>query len=129
MQKLLLTDTALKRKMAFVLLHMIMHCILILLYGLAYTAYKLAGRILLIGICHWLTYDSLGFSYQFYADCNTLPSLLAMTIVPTWAIVFFTKARLLLATVAMGLLGSWHLSTGTRVDIERAELLPTAPTP
>lgn len=47
-KKLLFTGRALKRKMAFVLLHMIMHGILVFLGHLADCANKLAGGILLI---------------------------------------------------------------------------------
>lgn len=52
MEKLLLTGGALKRKMAFVILQMIVHRILILLYGLTNMTDELAICVFLIGVCH-----------------------------------------------------------------------------
>lgn len=52
MEKLLLTGGALKRKMAFMILQMIVHRILILLYGLTNVTDELTVCVFLIGVCH-----------------------------------------------------------------------------
>jgi hypothetical protein len=52
LEKALLTDSALKGRLALMTLHMIVHGVLILLYGLASAANKETLCILLIGVCH-----------------------------------------------------------------------------
>jgi hypothetical protein len=54
MKKLLLTGWALKRKMALMGLHVIVHGVLILLYYLAYGTNIVSRSVFLIGIGHWL---------------------------------------------------------------------------
>jgi len=65
-EKLLLTGGTLKREMALMGLHVIMHGVLILLCGLADATYVVSCGILLIGVCHWLNSRRYQGSYQFF---------------------------------------------------------------
>ena len=88
MEKLLLTGGTLKREMALVGLHVIMHGVLILLRDLADGTYKLSRGILLIGIGHWLRGQVANGCINF-SKGGLLPSLLAMAIMTTATIGLF----------------------------------------
>jgi hypothetical protein len=115
--------------MALVRLHMVVHGILILLGGLTDATYKLSRGVLLVGICHGLSFKPCQRLYQFFKALRLWPSLFTVAIVAATAVGLLRKALLLRATPPVILLGRGRLVARLWIYIHGAELLSTLPAP
>lgn len=119
MEKLLLTDVALERKMALMLLHMIVHSVLVLLHGTADSADEIAIGVFLIRVCHpWLSIIGRGGRGSIFTGGPSLPALFTMTVVSSAAIRFPRKSLLCCTTCAVVLPCRRGLFARHRVDIK-----------
>jgi hypothetical protein len=111
--------------MAFVTFKMIMHRILILLYGLTDMAHIFTIVVFLIGVCHIV-----------WVDCEVVlsilsgsPALLAVAVVSARAVVVLLESRFLGAARSVIILGPRRLCPRCRIDIDRTEFLAAFPAP